>query len=458
RAQMIFNEYLATKDLDTLELLPKLNLNDSDQDYFLKRIISNPNSPERKTAPSKKSHERINIAAIEAEKYVTYLSGVTGDPTKSLVQWINYLKEKAKVIAVRVPDESNAFTIFETLNDRGLALAVSDLLKNYLFYKSEDRVSEVQYKWVQVISTIEAAEDEQTVISFIRNYWSSKKGLVREKELFEKIKLHITTKSEAVNLSSGLFEASKIYSAMLTCDDNYWSSYPQSAKMSMQTLNFFKMVQVRPLVLALLENFEQAEATKALRVLVNVSVRFLIVGGLGGGALEQKYCDGAQKINNKEIVSSSQLSDFLKASAPSDAEFKAAFETATVSKSYLARYYLRALEMVERGDLEPEFVPNTSSDIVTLEHILPQNPSTAWEHVSDDDAKANYKRLGNMALLKKTLNSDIGNAGFEAKRPFYSASEYHLTSSLASEENWSVGGINLRQTYLAKLAIKAWPV
>lgn len=101
RAQMIFNEYLAKKDLDTLELLPKLNLNDSDHEYFLSRVIENPDSANRKIRPAKRSHERIHKAALEAEKYVTYLSRITSDPTKVLVQWINYLKEKAKVIAVR---------------------------------------------------------------------------------------------------------------------------------------------------------------------------------------------------------------------------------------------------------------------------------------------------------------------------------------------------------------------
>jgi uncharacterized protein with ParB-like and HNH nuclease domain len=354
RAQMIFSEYLAKKDLDTLELLPKLSLNDSDHDYFLKRIVSNPDSPDKNIKEEKKSHERINKAATQAKNYVRNLTGITKDPTKDLVQWINYLKEKAKVIAVRVPDESNAFTIFETLNDRGLALAVSDLLKNYLFYKSEDRVTEVQYKWVQVISTIESAEDEKTVINFIRNYWSSKHGLVREKDLFEKIKKSVTSKSEAISLASGLFDTSKLYSAIITCDDNFWSNYPSSSKTSMQTLNFFKMVQVRPLILSVLENFDEKEVEKALKLLVNVSVRFLIVGGLGGGALEQKYCEGATKINNNEISTAKQLSDFMKSSAPSDSEFKSSFETATVSKNYLARYYLRALEMVAKGDLEPE--------------------------------------------------------------------------------------------------------
>jgi uncharacterized protein with ParB-like and HNH nuclease domain len=458
RAQMIFSEYLAKKDLDTLELLPKLSLNDSDHDYFLKRIVSNPDSPDKNIKEEKKSHERINKAATQAKNYVRNLTGITKDPTKDLVQWINYLKEKAKVIAVRVPDESNAFTIFETLNDRGLALAVSDLLKNYLFYKSEDRVTEVQYKWVQVISTIESAEDEKTVINFIRNYWSSKHGLVREKDLFEKIKKSVTSKSEAISLASGLFDTSKLYSAIITCDDNFWSNYPSSSKTSMQTLNFFKMVQVRPLILSVLENFDEKEVEKALKLLVNVSVRFLIVGGLGGGALEQKYCEGATKINNNEISTAKQLSDFMKSSAPSDSEFKSSFETATVSKNYLARYYLRALEMVAKGDLEPEFVPNTSNDIVTLEHILPENPSEAWGYINADDAKSNYKRLGNMALLKKSLNSDIGNGGFIAKKPFYSESEYQLTSTLSVYDSWGIDEISQRQKELSDLALIAWPV
>lgn len=459
RAQMIFNEYLAKKDLDTLELLPKLNLNDSDHEYFLSRVIENPDSANRKIRPAKRSHERIHKAALEAEKYVTYLSRITSDPTKVLVQWINYLKEKAKVIAVRVPDESNAFTIFETLNDRGLALAVSDLLKNYLFYKSEDRVTEVQYKWVQVISTIEAAEDEQTVINFIRNYWSSKNGLVREKDLFEKIKRNVSSKAEAISFTSGLYETSKLYSAMVTCDDNFWSGYDSTAKISMQTLNFFNMVQIRPLVLAILESFDVTETATSLELLVNASVRFLIVGGLGGGALEQKYCDGAVKINKNEITNTKQLADFIRTSTPSDSEFKAAFENATVSKNYLARYYLRTLEMVERGDDEPEFVPNSSNDIVTLEHILPENPSPEWGHIDKEDAKANYKRLGNMSLLKKTINNlECGNSGFEAKRPFYKSSEFLLTSFVTNFDQWGLNEIKARQEYLAHIALKTWPV
>ena len=144
------------------------------------------------------------------------LTAITHDPTKILIQWIVYLENKVKVIVVRVPDESNAFTIFETLNDRGLALAVSDLLKNYLFFRAEDRVTETQHNWVQMIANIETIEDEQAVVDFIRYHWSSKNGIVREKDLFERIKRHVTSKTEAVSFAEELFAGSKIYSAMIS--------------------------------------------------------------------------------------------------------------------------------------------------------------------------------------------------------------------------------------------------
>lgn len=457
RAQMVFTEYLAKKNLDTLELQPKLNLNDSDHEFFIKRIVDNPDKRKSKVETTKESHKRIENAAVLAKKYVKHISGITSNPTKPLGQLISYLKEKAKVIAVRVPDESNAFTIFETLNDRGLALAVSDLIKNYLFYKSEDRISEVQNNWVYIVSTIEAAEDEKAVINFIRNYWSSKNGLVREKDLFARIKKQINTKTESATLSYNLFESCKLFSAIITCDDNFWSIYSASAKISMQTLNFFNITQVRPLILAILENFQPKDIEKSLKLLVNMAVRLLIVGGSGSGVLEQKYCDCAVKINNKEIKNVKELKVSIKQIVPSDSVFKASFQAATVSKNYLARYYLRTLELIKRGEKAPEFVPNVSNDVVTLEHILPQKPSIAWVHINGEDAKANYKRIGNMALLKKSINSDIGNRGFSAKKHYYKKSDYLLTSSVANYDDWNIDHINDRQQELSDLAIKAWP-
>jgi len=55
------------------------------------------------------------------------------------------------------------------------------------------------------------------------------------------------------------------------------------------------------------------------------------------------------------------------------------------------------------------------------------------------------------------MNSEIGNAGFMAKRPYYERAPFQLTSMLRNNENWGVVEIEARQEYLADIAVKAWP-
>ena len=96
--------------------------------YYLKRnlVIALTIS----TGSRKPSHQAIAFAAELAKKHVNAL----GMPhvTEGLTDLIEYLRDRVMVIWVRMPEDTNAFTIFEALNDRGLNLAISDLLKNYV--------------------------------------------------------------------------------------------------------------------------------------------------------------------------------------------------------------------------------------------------------------------------------------------------------------------------------------
>ncbi|MEJ7759561.1 MAG: hypothetical protein WKF55_08190 [Gemmatimonadaceae bacterium] len=61
-------------------------------------------------------------------------------------------------------------------------------------------------------------------------------------------------------------------------------------------------------------------------------------------------------------------------SVPSDALFMTAFAEARVSANNLARYYLRALELQIKEEKEPSYVPDNEETVITLEHVLPENP------------------------------------------------------------------------------------
>src|SRR5262249_43486503 len=142
RAAIIEQEYLFKKDLKTRELLPKLQLSETDHDFFLKRVLRPPAPNRDKVKPTRESHKRLLEAQQIARQYLLDITKNINNPEERLFDRITYLASKTRVIWVQVPDHQNAFTIFETLNDRGLDLAITDLLKNYLFHKAQDRIGE----------------------------------------------------------------------------------------------------------------------------------------------------------------------------------------------------------------------------------------------------------------------------------------------------------------------------
>jgi hypothetical protein len=190
----------------------------------------------------------------------------------------------------------------------------------------------------------------------------------------------------------------------------------------------------------------------------SISLRFQIVGGVGGGTLERIYSETAKSVSEGKLTSTS---DVLKAftSLPVDATFKQSFATTSISKPSLARYYLRCLEAAAvKGDTQ-EKVPNTDTLRVNLEHVLPLTITEYWEKAwNTDEAKAYQKRLGNLALMSSKSNSSIGNDTFKSKRSEYQKSQFSLTQEIAECEVWDKAAIEKRQLQMAELALKVWSI
>ena len=140
---------------------------------------------------------------------------------------------------------------------------------------------------------------------------------------------------------------------------------------------------------------------------------------------------------------------------PPDDRFMAAVQTASVPTASLARYYLRKIQIVADAKPEPEYTPNQDKDI-TLEHVLPQKPGADWK-LPPDKMQALYNRLGNLALLKGSVNSKLGNIGINKKFPELAKSEFGLTNMISKQADWGEKEISDRQQRLAEYAVKAWP-
>lgn len=448
KADIIENSYLFEESLRE-DKKQKLRLNNVDNDFYLKKVIEH---CDIKT--TKESHKRIEKAYELIKEFVKNEFEDKG--ADHIFDLVEYIEKNLKVIIVSASDEVNAFTIFETLNDRGLALSQTDLIKNYLFNKSDDRINETQEIWARFTGAIEATENEDEILQYIRYYWSSKNGLTREKELFRNIKNNIRNKNHAITLLTNLDKNTQLYLAILNPNHPYWKDYPPNCTEYIRELRELKLRQNRPLLLAILKRFEVREVEKSLKLVVSWSVRNLITGLIGAGTLEKEFSNQAKLINEGKIKKALKLRESIKNIVPTDEQFNKSFKIASVSKSYIARYYLTEIEKSYRTTTELSIIKNPEK--INLEHILPVSPLNLddWSGVDGEIHKTYYKRIGNLTLLDKKMNSEQGNDKFDIKKGLYRDSEVIITKKLCEYEKWSSESIDRRQKEFADRAVEIW--
>jgi hypothetical protein len=463
-AQWLESEYLLYPDPEEQRNVPRLTLNVDDRQFFASQIINRPGDPARDEKPQRQSHKRIAAAfklAREQVEKITNSYTKQSEKISRLRRWIEFISNDALVIVLELPSDLNAFQMFETLNDRGLRTTQLDIVKNYLFREAQENITAVQMKWSQMMSILETLDGDEVPLTFIRHFIITKSGTTRAGEVYEKVEGMVAGKHRAVEFVDEMEGNASDYAAIVSPDHKKWNTYDGYAtgvRNSIRTMQYLKVVNTRPLMLAVARHFSPEDADRAFRLFVNWTVRFLIVGGGRSGTLEEHYSLAAQEVASTKIKDTHSLAAKLSSIVPIDASFKQAFATATVSKRSLARYYLRALELKHKGDPEPEWVPNDDASDVNLEHVLPERPGTNYPIIPLDLAAALYPRIGNLALLQNTKNNDLGNKAFGDKKPILQQSTFVLTSQIADYGDWGLNEINDRQNKLADLAVKTWPL
>jgi hypothetical protein len=464
RAQVIENTYLREIDIDSEEHIPKLHLNVEDHEFYSTVVlqVQEPAAWTDTSAPEKTlSNERLKLASNQIGTFLLDLIKTQKPEQQSdyLNKWLKFIKEKASVVVVTAPDEVGAYRMFETLNDRGLKASQADILKNFLFSKATKRLEEAQMLWSVITGAIESLGDPDgsRLVTFIRHFWIVGHGPTKERELAANIKAEINNESKALTFLKEMADAVPTYVALWSSSHTVWAKHRSGTRNAVDTIaHHLQIEQIRPLMFAVALRLPVAEVEKAFRLFVSWSVRFLIFGGRGG-MLDTQYSLRAKEVGQGTIATAAALRSAMARYIPTDAEFETAFATARVSRARLARYYLRAIENELSDADQPEFVPNEDVESVNLEHVMPLTPGDEWG-VSDDEAEAVQKLIGNLALMQAGTNSEEGNASFSSKKKAYSKSAFKTTKMIADAPKWDAEAIRNRQARLAKDALKAWPL
>lgn len=448
RISLLSKKFLGDKDPGSLTYSAKLELNENNNSFFQTHLMVFRQPLNEKTLGDSDK--------LLWQAYNFFLGKITthfenNENGEDLANFLNkQVAERMMFIQIVVEDELSAYTVFETLNSRGVSLTVTDLLKNYLFSLSTKvDLNHVKEKWRKIVDTVGL----DNFPAFLRHYWISKNKLIRQEYLFRAMKDVVKTSPKVIELLDELERNAQLYNALSNSSDPFWIGQ-RDQKKRIKEIELFKEKQALPLLLASYNNLAPEEFTKVLRVISVITFRYTIIGGLHTNLKEDVYNKAAIKISNKELTTASMIAKEVKALYTSDKDFKNDFSTTSISTKRgkkLIKYILFEIENhLAQTDTDYEESP------ATIEHILPENAGDDWAtNFPVSIQESLVYRLGNYTLLEDDKNRECGTKNFEVKKAIYQTSQYAMTRQIIAPD-WTPNTIDNRQTRLSVYATTSW--
>ncbi|EKA97182.1 DUF262 domain-containing HNH endonuclease family protein [Proteus terrae] len=458
RKQQFLSQYIGYTDPVLICYHTKLQLNKHNNNYYQTYLATLSKLPLRRLNNSEqKLRKSFIFFKKEMESYLSQFE----DKGTELAKLILFITEKLCFTTITVSNEINAFKVFETLNARGVKLSSTDLLKNYIFslitneHTHHNELQHLESRWERIVTTV-GAED---LTEIVRIYWNSKSKLTRKKELFKTIKLAIKSKEEAFTFLKDLDECADIYTALNDVfDSNFWDH--EESKHLDRLFNIFNVKQPMPMLIASYKAFYNSDRRsfkKILKYTSTITFRYNIICAMPPPEQERAYSAIAQGISSGTYDADAVLTQLRNRLYPSDDVFKNDFinkviKTGNNRNAKIAKYIL--IE-IEKSISQSKSSPDPES--VTIEHILPRNPSDNWELDPHSAAEHLCDKIGNMCLLTDVENKSIGNDTFPEKIETFKKSAMYITKYIGDNyTEWTKNSIDSRQKYYAKQAISIW--
>ncbi len=435
----------------------RLILSDMNRDFF-KKYIQEVDSPKKKIGKFKNDrrvnlsnqlifkcykffHDKIrsNIDDIDNKEKKDYLTEVVRSVLRNFV-----------IITTEVTDSHTAYSIFQTINDRGLDLNLTDLLKTYLFEKVGESWKDAKAKWDEIREILSLVN----VSAFLRHYWLSSQGVIREKDLLGQIESRIKTKTDVFKFLEDLKDDAEVYEALLNPRRDYWGD-----KNIIELLNELQILTIQmalPLLMA--GNYLKGkEFINVVQICINFTFRYLTIAEAEHKVLEKLFSDIAIDIRKGRIKNTEEMKKRLSREYIDDDTFIKLFAKKEIKTAKVSKYILKKVDDFLNRDREK------FSDKITLEHILPVTPDDEWtEYIKKNEIEKDelVNRIGNLTLLLSPVNKKAQNAFFTKKRDeFYKKmTKLKINESLKEIKSWNSEDIEKRQEWLAEIAVKIWRI
>ncbi len=437
----IEDHYLINSDKDGDKKF-RLILSESDKDTLLSLIDKDRRKP---SEPSSKIMENFKLF----EEWVS-----NTDKLETIFKGL----EKLMIVEIALEKgKDDPQLIFESMNSKGIELAQTDLIRNYILMGLEPKEQKTLYeKWRAMEEDFK--QNKKLFDRFVRHYLTIK---TREIPNINKVYVALKRYQQERGIETEVLLQDLQKYCEYFCRIVFKKEADKDLNKALGFLVDLEMDVIYPLLLELYSDYSDGVLSKAdfipIIALIESYICRRAVCGLGTNSLNKVFPSFTKHIQKDQYFKSLEThfgSLTEKQRFPSNDEFKDRFITINFYRFKKREYFFERLENFNTK--EP-----VNTQECTIEHIMPQTLTEEWKRDLGGNFQAIHDKylhtIGNLTLTG--YNQDYSNNSFQEKRDMekgFKQSPLRLNQSLKDLESFGEKEIEKRANDLADWALKIW--
>ncbi|MEU9711522.1 DUF262 domain-containing protein [Streptomyces sp. NPDC047967] len=393
-------------------------------------------------------------------------------------EWVDavesVLRDLLSVVSITAAEGDNVYRIFESINNTGVGLSQSDLLRNYLFMCLPKR-GEAVYRnlWLPMQELLGPARLELLVwLDLVVG------GDVRAKqsEIYRDQKKRLELLSSDEEALEAEVLRLRVRSDRLMRIVEPWREKEPGLRDVLERLVRWGGQTHYPLALLLLDRVDEGgctseEAATALSYAESYLVRRLFAGNSTTGN-NRTFMELPKEVE-RELESGRSLADAVRHALSAKAGTRVWPSGTVMRESIRSRPFYKSGRSHQRFEILRRFEDSYGASEpvdyakakLTVEHVLPQQPAQQWfDLLAEESGEGESPQelhghlvhtLGNLTLSGD--NARLSNHPFRRKQQILDSSALRMNQIIAGVERWGRAEILARADELAERAEKLWP-
>ena len=430
---------------------------------------------------------------------------VTNQQLLDLGYFLYKLKNQAIVIRLDVSEAKDAFKLFETINNRGLRLSPTDIIKNFLLGNAarfgDEHLQAARKSWSDLIHHLDGTNSD----AFFRHYLMTvlktritsggvvpgfksafmvqviEAAALPERHLYtdsdDEDELEsdddIDNSSEDINFKDGekvtfndflsrLIQSAKAYGEVVLVKTG--------DKLTDRHLRNLRMIHSAPTHGFLMHLRVGGCTDKHFREILRLTESFMLRRHVCRERTAETEALFARLCGSSPRTPIESIKESYRSLCPDDDKFRDEFARANFMGKIVdrARYCLEQIELSMHGQYNELQV--LGAENVHIEHIIPQKIKTKrsknefgdWVTYLGEKSESRHpryvSRIGNLTIVAGTLNIGASNNPFLNKKKAYQDSSLKLTQELLVLPHFKYIDVERRSERLAEIAVNLWPM